>query len=150
MTPGTKIDLFSVLTNPCDLTRLTTLLLLLIALLANMAVSFIAFDNQENAYSSSRFKFPAGIDRDAISGLFWLARLASISHDKPRHCAAVNVGMVMKARNSHISLHVLFAVRSTSSLFGVFFSQLLLSIQNHRQKKKKKKKKNDQTHLPNL
>ena len=66
MTPATKIDLFSVLTNSCDLTRLTTLLLLLIGLLANMAVSFIAFDNQENAYYSSRFKFPTGADRDAM------------------------------------------------------------------------------------
>ena len=42
MTPAAKIDLFSALTNPCDLTRLTTLLLLLIALLANVAVSFIS------------------------------------------------------------------------------------------------------------
>ena len=42
MTPAAKIDFFSALTNPCDLTRLTTLLLLLIALLANVAVSFIS------------------------------------------------------------------------------------------------------------
>ena len=38
---------------------------------------------------------PAGIDRDAMrfQGLgaisLWLAHLASISHDKSRHCAAV-------------------------------------------------------------
>ena len=55
----------------------------------------VAFDNQENAYYSSRFKSPAGIDRDAMrfqglgAILLWLAHLASISHDKPRHCAAV-------------------------------------------------------------
>ena len=42
MTPAAKIDLFSALTNPCDLARLTTLLLLLIALLAKVAVSFIS------------------------------------------------------------------------------------------------------------
>ena len=38
---------------------------------------------------------PTGIDRDAMrfpglgAILLWLAHLASISHDKPRHCAAV-------------------------------------------------------------
>ena len=38
---------------------------------------------------------PEGIDRDAMrfqglrAILLWLAHLASISHDKPRHCAAV-------------------------------------------------------------
>ena len=135
MTPATKIDLFSVLTNPCDLTRLTTLSLLLIALLANMAVSFIAFDNQENAYSSSHFKFSAGIDH-----------LASISHDKPQHCAAVNVGMVMKARNSRISLHVLFTVRSSSSLFGLFLAVPLVNTKPST----KKQKQNNRTHPPNL
>ena len=57
--------------------------------------SIFAFDNQENAYYSSRFKSPAGIDRDAMrfqglgAILLWLAHFASISHDKPRHCAAV-------------------------------------------------------------
>ena len=55
-------------------------------------IIIIAFDNQENAYYSSRFKSPAGIDRDAMrfqglgAILLWLAHLASISHDKPRHC----------------------------------------------------------------
>ena len=57
-------------------------------------VTFIAFDNQENAYYSSRFKSPAGIDCDTMrfqglgAILLWLAHLGSISHDKPRHCAA--------------------------------------------------------------
>ena len=58
-------------------------------------IIIIAFDNQENAYYTSRFKSPAGIDRDAMrfqglgAILLWLAHLASISHDKPRHGAAV-------------------------------------------------------------
>ena len=63
---------------------------------------FVAFDDQENAYYSSHFKSglwvflcPVGIDRDAMQFqglaaiLLWLVHLASISHDKPRHCAAV-------------------------------------------------------------
>ena len=51
--------------------------------------------NQENAYYSSCFKSPAGIDCEAMrfqglgAILLWLAHLALISHDKPRHCAAV-------------------------------------------------------------
>ena len=60
-------------------------------------MTFIAFHNKKNAYYSSRFKSPLGIDRDAMrfqglgAILLWLAHLASISHDKPRHCAAVNL-----------------------------------------------------------
>ena len=55
---------------------------------SSVLFSIIAFDNQENVYYSSRFKSPAGIDRDAIR-FQGLEHLASISHDKPRHCAAV-------------------------------------------------------------
>ena len=51
-------------------------------------LSLLSLDNQENAYYSSRFKSPAGIDRDAIR-FQGLEHLASISHNKPRHCAAV-------------------------------------------------------------
>ena len=53
-----------------------------------MIALLIAFGKQENAYYSSRFKSPAGIDRDAIR-FQGLEHLASISHDKPPHCAAV-------------------------------------------------------------
>ena len=49
---------------------------------------------------------PAGIDRDAMrfqgnlgAILLWLAHLASISYDKPRHCAAVTRSNAANMRN---------------------------------------------------
>ena len=100
MTPATKIVLFSVLTNLCDLTRLTTLLLLLIALLANMAVSFIVFDS----ILFQSFQIPRGYRSrcDAISGFgrrfvvpgtFGLDLARQASTLCSRHCWHGNEGM---------------------------------------------------------
>ena len=62
--------------------------------------SFIAFDNEENAYYLSHFKSPAAIDRDAIR-FQGLEHLASISHDKPQHCAAVIKPSSTRKHRSH-------------------------------------------------
>ena len=110
-----------------------------------MAVSFIAFDNQENAYYSSRFKFPAVIDRDAmrlnqglgavfsVAGTFGLDLTRQALTLCSRHCW-----------NSRISLHVLFAARSSSPLFGLFLAV------PHVNTKPSTKKNPDRKHLPNL
>ena len=62
-------------------------------------IILIAFDNQGNIIYTIQV-VPAGIDRDAIR-FQCLEHLASISHDKPQHCAAVTNPPSMRKHRSN-------------------------------------------------